>query len=607
MSAADRIVSRAAGRRSGISILAAVALTVLAAGPAPAATSANASSPLGMNLMPVSYWSPAQPFLDVFKTSAVSAATPIGWVTHTDSTWNTHEEAYLQLDRDGYPRTLKASSADPHSPQLFTSVGLLLLRNLPRANAGTGLSYRPGRYVVLYEGQGTLTYSLDAKLVSSSPGRDVIEVANPTWEGGIDLRITATDPHNTGNHLRNIRLVKAEEEPLLKEGQIFRPGFLRLLERFRILRGIQWLNIDGDGGSLKDWSNRPLPSDGGWGTDRGVPVEVFLQLCAAVSADCWLNIPHQASDDYIGQMARLARSALGNEQKVYVEFSNEVWNSSYPQYNYAIQRGKIAWPGENASPFELNRSWYGMRTAQMCDIWKSVWGAEAARVVCVLAAQAEVTDTAIQSLNCPLWRGAHGGPCANHHIDAVAIAPYFGYSVPEAWTSQPDGGLARLFASMKTRNDPSIPEGGWLAQVSRFQASYHAALAPYKLELIGYEGGQSFVGHPNHGDGSPLVNLYIAANRDALMGAAYTRALTDWRANGGHVWVLYADIYAPSQYGQWGALESFLDTVDPLSKAPPKWQAIQTFITGNPCWWTGCSGTIVSRVAPAAGAPPSQH
>ena len=218
----------------------------------------------------------------------------------------------------------------------------------------------------------------------------------------------------------------------------------------------------------------------------------------------------------------------------------------------------------------------------------------------MLSAQAEVTNTAIQSLKCPLWRGAQHGPCADHHIDAVAIAPYFGYSIPEAWTSQPDGGLASLFASMTTRNDPSIPDGGWLAQASRFEASYRAALAPYKLELLGYEGGQSFVGHPRHSDGSPLVNLYITANRDARMGAAYATALKDWRANGGHVWVMYADIYAPSQYGEWGALESFLDTVEPLTKAPPKWQAIQSFITSYPCWWPGCTGSSASAAVPAS-------
>jgi hypothetical protein len=120
------------------------------------------------------------------------------------------------------------------------------------------------------------------------------------------------------------------------------------------------------------------------------------------------------------------------------------------------------------------------------------------------------------------------------------------------------------------------------------------------LELIGYEGGQSLVGHPRYRQGAPVVNLYIAANRDALMGAAYTSALNDWRRNGGHAWVLYGDIAAPSQYGEWGALESFLDTVDPLKQAPPKWQAIQNFISSNPCWWPGCAGPVTPSAAPAA-------
>jgi hypothetical protein len=581
-------------------LLGLLALTALTADRTEAATPANASSPLGINLMQVTYYSAEQPFLNVFKTSAVSHSTPAGggWVTQSDSTWDTHEEAYLQLDRDGYPLTLKASAGDPNSPQLFNSVGLLLLRELPRANAGTGSSYRSGRYVVLYDGQGRLSYGLDARLESSSPGRDVIDVL-PT-EGGINLRITDTDPHHTGDHVRNIRVVKAEEERLLKEGQVFRPDYLSLLGRFRIVRGMQWLDIDDDGGSLQDWSNRPLPTDGGWASGRGVPVEVLLQLCVAVDADCWLNVPHRASDDYIAQMARLAHVTLRKDQKAYIEFSNEVWNSAFPQHDYAVQQGRIAWPAAGASPFELNRSWYGMRTAQMCDIWKSTWGADAARVVCVLGAQSANPETATKSLDCPLWRGTRQGPCADHHIDAVAIAPYFGGAVPDSWTSQPDGGLARLFTAMTRSNDSSVPEGGWLAEVSHQEAAYRSLLAPYKLELIGYEGGQSLVGHPRYRQGAPVVNLYIAANRDALMGAAYTSALNDWRRNGGHAWVLYGDIAAPSQYGEWGALESFLDTVDPLKQAPPKWQAIQNFISSNPCWWPGCAGPVAPTAAPAA-------
>jgi hypothetical protein len=569
----------------------------------PAATPANTQSPLGMNLLQMSYYSAEQPFLNIFKTTGVSQTAPVGWITHTNSTWDTGEEAYLQLDANGYPTSLTANASDPHAPQLFNSVGVLLLRDLPNADAGTALPYRPGRYIVLYDGQGTLSYNFDARLVSASPGRDVIDVT-PTSRGGVDLRITATDPNHTGNYLRNIRVVKAEEEPLLKAGQIFRPGFLNLLQRFRILRAVQWLNVDEEaGGRLTNWSSRPRETDAGWGSKRGVPLEAVLQLCNAVGADCWLNAPHQASDDYLTEMALLAHSMLGAGQDVYVEFSNEVWNPSYEQYHYAVRQGRATWPNAGMTPDEYNRNWLGMRTARMCDIWKAVWAADAARVICLLAAHSASVDSATQSLICPLWVGPGNGPCFKHNINAVAIAAYFGFSVPQAWTLQPDGGLGNLFASMTTQNDPSIPAGGWLGAVSRSVAAFRAALAAYKLPLIGYEGGQSFVGFPHYEDGSAIVKLYIAANRDRRMSAVYTAALKEWRANGGQMWVLFGDICAPSKYGEWGALESFLDTVEPLSKAPPKWQAIQSFISSNPCWWAGCAGRVADIVLPTAQRP----
>jgi hypothetical protein len=81
---------------------------------------------------------------------------------------------------------------------------------------------------------------------------------------------------------------------------------------------------------------------------------------------------------------------------------------------------------------------------------------------------------------------------------------------------------------------------------------------------------------------------------------AYARAHSDWKANGGQMYVHFASIAAPGQYGEWGALESLLDTITPLSSAPPKWQAIQNFISGTPCWWSGCSGTVSSTQTPMA-------
>jgi hypothetical protein len=548
-------------------------------GKTPAATASNAKSPLGINLTNMNYYSPEQPFLNIFKTSGVSRSAPSGsgWSTHSVMDFNTGEAAYLQLDANGYPTTLKASSADPHSPQLFTSVGVLLERDLPNSNGGTGLPYRSGRYVVLYDGQGTLEYGFDAVLAGSSPGRDVINVKTPSQQG-IDLRITATDPNHTGNYIRNIRVVKAEEESLLVAGHVFEPSFLNLLQNFRVVRAIQWLEIDNAGGLLTNWADRPAPNDAGWGGVNGVPIEIVLQLCNTVGADCWLNVPHMANDDYITQLAVLAHANLAASQKIYVEFSNEVWNGAYAQTGYAAAQGKALWPNAGASPGAYNRSWFGMRTAQMCDIWKSVWGADASRLVCVLGAQAGNTGTATQALDCPLWTGNGNAPCSNHNINAVAVAPYFG-NIPaqKSLLAAVDGDHEQLFQAVD--ND--------LSQVAKGEVQDKTYLAHYNLPIIAYEGGQSLVSND-----PAMLSLYIAANRSPRMAATYTTAFKNWKSNGGQLYVVYSDITKPSQYGEFGALESFMDTVSPLSSAPPKWQAIQNFISENPCWWPNCTGTI---------------
>jgi hypothetical protein len=204
----------------------------------------------------------------------------------------------------------------------------------------------------------------------------------------------------------------------------------------------------------------------------------------------------------------------------------------------------------------------------------------------VLGAQAAWTFSAIEALKCPYW--TEGAPCSGHAIDAVAIAPYMGGAVPSAWTSQLDGGLANLFQSLYSQNDPSVPAGGFIAQDAAWIKEFIANLAPYKLPLLAYEGGQTFA----NGSTDALNNLYMTANRDPRMGQAYARYLQQWRTGGGQLFMLYNDVGAGSKYGSWGAIESITQTTTPLSSAPPKWQAIQSFLSGTPCWWPSCSGAI---------------
>jgi hypothetical protein len=316
-----------------------------------------------------------------------------------------------------------------------------------------------------------------------------------------------------------------------------------------------------------------------------------VALSNKLGADAWFNMPHMATDDYITQFATLVHQQLASNRNVYVEYSNETWNFGYTEAQYVTNQGKAMWPSSPVTDFEKNRSYFGMRTAQMCDIWKRVWGADAHRVICVMASQAANSWVSSQSLTCPLWSGA---PCSkNHGIGALAIAPYFGYDVPDSWTTQPDGGLASLFTEMMQGGLMSggYP-GGMIKQAIDWVSAQKTVANQYGLDLVAYEGGQHLVKVEN----PALTNLYIAANRDPRMGTATATYLQQWKVAGGNFFAYYSDITQFTKWGSWGALENVMQTNS------PKHDALTSFIRNNPCWWSGCfSGTRTPLTLPPDG------
>ncbi len=546
-------------------------------------TTSNSNSPLGINLAPVNYYTAEQPFLNILHSGST-------WSTHDANGSETNEEKYLNLDSDGYPITLTAVN-DPN-PQKFKVVASLMNRNFPATANGT---YPSGQYVVLYDGEGTLAYRFDASLVSSSAGRDIINVAKPS-SSGLEVSITSTDPKGTGNYLRNIRIVQATNEAALNAGQIFNPHFLSLMKNFRALRFMDWFSTNGS--SLTSWSNRPLPSNAFWSTSNGVPLEVAIQLANTLSADAWLNVPIGVDDNYMTQMANLVKANLATNLKAYVELSNEVWNFGFSQAQYALKQGKIAFPSQ-PNQWYAGGEWYGMRVAQMGDIWYSVYGPTAfsSRVVIVMGGQAANSSAAQTSLSTPDWTGPGNGPAANHHIGAVAIAPYV-MQVPSAADmsailASPDGGVSELLGTAYAQEGyASVPTGGYIGQITSWiQANVKVASA-YGLPVVAYEGGQGLSGFPTYLDGSRAINLFISVNLNKGMIPLHAAYFAAWKSAGGTLFMEYNDIESYSQYGEWGALQSAMETVSPLSSAPPKWQALQNFISSVPCWWANCAGPI---------------
>jgi Bacterial Ig domain len=545
-----------------------------------AASKSNQSSPLGIGLNGVTYYTSEQPFLNIFKTAQMP--------------WDTGGGANepLSLDANGYP----TSMTPPGGGTPYSALSSLMLYALPATRGA--LPYPAGNYVLLYDGEGTVFLSFDASLVSSSPGRQIYNVASPS--SGIVLRITATDPNKTGNYIRNIRVVYSPDstasiigtrEALLNAGEIFNPDFVTRFSSFRSLRFMDWMATNNTNQGTS-WSSRTKPSSVSWANPGdnsvSVPAEAMVALANELGADPWFNMPHMATDDYVTQFATLVHQQLRSGQNVYVEYSNETWNYVFTQAQWIQQQGQSLWPA--ASNLDANRSYYGMRTSQICHIWKTAWGADANRVVCVMAGQSANTWQVTQALKCPLWAGA---PCTK--VNAIAIDGYFGYDVPDTWTSQPDGGLTYLFTEIIQGGlAPGGYRGGMIQQTLDRIAAHKTVAASYGLDLVVYEGGQGLQ-NPNS---AALTGLYIAANRDTRMGSAYAKLLQGWKNAGGHIFSHFVDAGTYTKWGSWGALENVMQS------SSPKYDALNSFITANPCWWSGCNSTT-TQTAPAVQSAPT--
>jgi hypothetical protein len=274
-----------------------------------------------------------------------------------------------------------------------------------------------------------------------------------------------------------------------------------------------------------------------------------------------------------------------------------VWNSAFPQGGEIEQRGNALY-GSLGDPFIRRLNAHGQRSAEICVLWKQVFSATPDRVVCVLGAQAANAFTQTEAADCPLavQVGQRATPCRDD-LDVVAIAPYFGnyLDVPnnadevQLWT------LNQLFAEIEDGGqlqdaDADTPCGaqpcatGALEEIGPWITAHAMAANTRGLRVYAYEGGQHLVGVFGVENDQAITDLFVAANRDARMGAAYADYLATWRANGGELFMHFTLSNSYGKFGSWGAVESM--TPSPL---PPKAQAIETFNAANPCWWSGCS------------------
>jgi hypothetical protein len=603
--------------------LAAAAVVALTASVSVQAAGTPSNRGVGVNLNGFDYFSPDVATIDQFKRAG-------GWFTQCtyprdascknfangQSGWDTLEQSKMNVDENGWPKSLPAAG---DTTVKYRAVSVLMFQDDARVHAA-------GKYTVVYDGEGTIEYAMAGTKVAaeSKPNRDIVNVTNSGSEGML-LTIRATNP---SNYIRNIRVlppggVCSGDKSVFSltsadctakglgtlitfenlDGRMWHPNYVKDLKGFRTLRFLDWNRTNTS--PLANWEDRPRWNDALWTGPAGVPVNAMVTLANEVGADPWINLPTHATDDYALRFARQLKQVLAPKLNLIVEYSNEPWNYGFSQSLWMRDQAAATWPDQIAkgvSVYDLQPSWYGMRSAQLCKIIKTEFGADAARVKCVFNGQASNSWVSKQQMDCPYAVSKIGQACYKG-MDAMSVAPYFGGYIGEmsvrstvrTWYSEPDGGLNKLFQEIlgqdangnkvtpplygKTRE--SYIDGA-VAQVKTWMTANKNEATARGLPLMAYEGGQHLIMAPGDTD-QQWLNLMTAANRDPRMGTAYTRTLADWQAVGGQAYTLFNHVYKPSKYGVWG----LKGTVNQTSNV--KWQAVLPYRDTKQCWWAGCT------------------
>ena len=561
---------------------------------------------LGINVGDLGKLSTSIPFTDIFKISR-------GWFTSCEYDWrakrpidpgctpkkslNSQEQNLLQLDGNGWVRSLPA----PQDSPIFTSVTSIwkLSEHFPT-----------GRYVILYEGEGVIKVSGDLRMAGQGQGHIEFDLLSP--KRNLKLQITRTDPRRNGNYIRNIRIIPKKNEHDYRS-RVFNPDYIARIREMHTLRFMPWTNPRAN--LAVEWNQRAGIGEAHYTGDNGVPAERMVDLANAINAAPWLSIPYKASDDYMRQYARMVKNRLRKNQKVYIEYSNEVWNSIFPAATYAARKADKLWkfpyPKVAAGKRRvlLSANWYAKRSVEMCQIWKKEFGGQRNRVICVVGSLNSVPWVGKEILDCPLWKEANG---CGRHIDAYGIGPYFGDYIArkenratvKSWTRNADGGKSRLFQEIL--NGGMIANGPVGGSMARLQDQLYAnkKLADkYRLQMVAYEGGQHLIRYdPPHTVKDPAVlNLFMSAQKDPRMRQAYQQYLNTWTRGGGGLMLHFYGIGEPEP-------KNFFGMLDYLKQpTTPKFQALMDYLgsksTYVPPPQRAYVPPVVKRPAPAPQQP----
>jgi hypothetical protein len=180
--------------------------------------------------------------------------------------------------------------------------------------------------------------------------------ADVLLDGSNALYLTFT---GTSGGVKNVQLMMPDHT----FGEIWNHAFLSALAPAKVIRLMDFTATNWN--HAVNWSDRTLPTavsqqshPAGYGWQgKGICWEYAIDLLNTTDKDGWINIPAEATDAYVNSLIALIKNGgngfapLEAERKLYIEYSNEVWNGIFDQ---AINRSRKTWIGRTQSSPILN-------------------------------------------------------------------------------------------------------------------------------------------------------------------------------------------------------------------------------------------------------------
>jgi hypothetical protein len=365
-----------------------------------------------------------------------------------------------------------------------------------------------------------------------------------------------------GSGVTNIHVMRplargsASSHPL---GELFTADFKKLLSNFTAIRYMDYLATYANG--QQTWSDRVKPIDrmqyqlqAGYGWQgKGGALEYAIELANETGKDMWVNVPLLVDDDYVTKLAQLL--AYGSDGttpytapvanpvfpplnaglKVYVEYSNEIWNTSFPMYhdNAVLAQQAVAAGG---SPLNFDGTtnvvvWahrrVAERTREISDLFRAVWG-----------------DAGMMARVRPVFEWEYGDEQATGSDGLKFLEQYYDNSDGNAHVASPEpvshylwGGGAAWYALPVNTEAPTIAgiyASGLDPALPNTTATNANWAQTFGLQELGYEGG-FYVGANNVSvaDSAAQTNLQDAANLDPMAAPFESQTLDLFFQKGG--------------------------------------------------------------------------